>query len=493
VGLPRDEWLDLARKVDWTYRYASEEEIFPEALSGTPWLTHDAWATWSEAYRTSYSEYVRNQSAKDLSVLAVREALSKPRIRERLDPGWLQLVKFHQGAFALAEYAAATAELRMCRFGRDSAWRIMANLGALDEIRHTQIPIIMSHDLLGLDQNFDWTHKAYHTNNVMMIAARHMFDDGCLAANAIEIAIQLNFVFETGFTNLQFMALAAMADRAVDPLFEKALASIQTDEARHAQLGYPVVRTLIRHGGKEYVQSLLEKMWWRSWRVLIATTGTAMEYLTPLSARTRSFKEFMEEWVIQHFLRNLEEFELDLPWFWDLFLDELDHAHHSLQLALYSYREMLWFDEASPTEPERAWLRGKYPGWADTYEPIWDRIEGAWEQYGEAASLAYSLPALCNLCQLPAVFVRPYGNTACSLTYNGRNYLFCSQPCRWIFEQQPERFAEHRSVIDKVLAGDAPSDLIDLLQWMGHDTSDTMGKDLRRGLDPWRLAPLPRV
>ena len=72
-----------------------------------------------------------------------------------------------------------------------------------------------------------------------MIAARHLFDDMFLAADAIDVAIQLNFVFETGFSNLQFMAMAAMADGADDHLFEKALASIQTDEARHAQIGHP--------------------------------------------------------------------------------------------------------------------------------------------------------------------------------------------------------------------------------------------------------------
>ena len=57
-------------------------------------------------------------------MLGVRAALSKPRLFDDLDPGWVQLVKFHNGAVALAEYAGAVAELRMARFGRDSAWRI---------------------------------------------------------------------------------------------------------------------------------------------------------------------------------------------------------------------------------------------------------------------------------------------------------------------------------------------------------------------------------
>ena len=47
----------------------------------------------------------------------MRAALSKPRLFDDLDPGWVQLVKFHNGAVALAEYAGAVAELRMARFG----------------------------------------------------------------------------------------------------------------------------------------------------------------------------------------------------------------------------------------------------------------------------------------------------------------------------------------------------------------------------------------
>ena len=346
--LRRDDWLDVARKVDWTPRYVEERELFPEEISGRPWLTQDAWHGWNEAYRTTYREYVANQREKDAAVLGVRAALSKPRLFDDLDPGWVQLVKFHNGAVALAEYAGAVAELRMARFGRDSAWRTMATLGALDEIRHTQIPLLIGHDLLAHDGNFDWTHKAFHTSEWVILAARHLFDDMFLAADAIDLAIQLNFVFETGFTNLQFMAMAAMADRAHHHLFEKTVASIQTDEARHAQIGHPVLRTLLENGSRERAQYLIDKMWWRCWRLFLALSGTAMEYLAPVSARTRSFKEFMTEWVTEQFMKNLAEFDLEKPWFWDLFAEELDYAHHSFQLGLYTYRTTLWFDVAMP-------------------------------------------------------------------------------------------------------------------------------------------------
>ncbi len=489
----REHWLDLARKVDWDYSYVSEHEVFPTEISGSPWLLHAAWAGWNEVYRTTYREYVSNQRAKDESVMGVRSVLTKAHVSRELDPAWLQLLKFHNALFALSEYAAGVAELRMARFGRDSAWRTMATLGALDEIRHTQIPLLLGHDLLRLDGNFDWTHRAYHTTEWVMIAARHLFDDMILAADAIEVAVQLNFVFETGFTNLQFMAMAAIADGAHDHLFEKALMSIQTDEARHGQIGHPVLRTLIENGAGERVQYLVDKMWWRSWRILIALTGTSMEYLTPVGARARSFRQFMEEWIIDQFMKNLAEFGLERPWFWELFLEELDYAHHSLQLGFYAYRTTLWFDVATPTEEERLWLASAYPQWEETFGFFWDDVDRSWETEGEPGTFGYALPALCNLCQLPTVFVRPGHNTACTATANGRRYLFCSEPCRWIFTQELDRFGGHKSVIDRVVAGMAPAGLADLFRWMSLEAPVETGKDLRRGLNQWRLDPVPKA
>ena len=34
--LKRDEWLRLARKLDWELSYVSEKDAFPEAQSGRP-------------------------------------------------------------------------------------------------------------------------------------------------------------------------------------------------------------------------------------------------------------------------------------------------------------------------------------------------------------------------------------------------------------------------------------------------------------------------
>ena len=239
--LKREEWLHLARKLDWNYSYVSEKEVFPEEVSGRPWLPHAEWQAWDEPYRTSYTEYVTNQHAKEAAVRAVHDAVGKVEDFQKLDRGWLSAVKLHAATLPLAEFAAVVGNLRAARFGRDSAWRSTATFGAMDELRHTQIPLLVMQELVRWDVQFDWTHKFFHTNDWVAIAGRHLVDELLLASNPVEFAVAANFVFETGFTNLQFVGLSSMAHLVGDRMFEKMVQSIQTDEARHAQIGGPVL------------------------------------------------------------------------------------------------------------------------------------------------------------------------------------------------------------------------------------------------------------
>jgi toluene monooxygenase system protein A len=57
--LNREDWLPLARKLDWAFSYTTEQEVFPPVISGHPWLPHSSWQDWEEAFKTSYREYVQ--------------------------------------------------------------------------------------------------------------------------------------------------------------------------------------------------------------------------------------------------------------------------------------------------------------------------------------------------------------------------------------------------------------------------------------------------
>lgn len=482
----RDEWLPLARELDWELGYVDEREVYPEAISGTPWLGAAQWRSWDEPYRTTYREYVATQHAKDAALHAVRQAIGGAEDLARLDPGWRSVLKLHTATLPLAEFAAVVGNLRAARFGRATAWRNTACLGALDELRHTQLPLLLVHPWVEGDRQFDWAHRFFHTDDWVAIAGRHLIDELLLTADPIELAIGTNFVFETGFTNLQFIGLAAVAHQVGDRMFERLLQSIQTDEARHAQIGGPVLELVIAHDPAR-AQYLVDKWFWRSWLFFAVVTGFAMDYLTPLEHRRASFEEFVQEWVIDQFERSLAALGLARPWYWDSFVASLGSYHHMLYASAYSYRASVWFDMPMPGPAERSWLRSKYPHTWDQFDPIWARLGERWAASGPSVEW-YSHGAtpvgFCDLCQLVLCNGTPGHNDARTHVHGGRKRVFCSAPCQWIFEQEPERYADHRSVVGRILQGEAPANLLELLKWFGLDAG-MWGKDLHGGDYPW--------
>ena len=474
--LARQDWYDLARDMNWTLRYVTDEEAFPRDLAGPSDIADASWRTWDEPYKVTYADYVRNQSEKDTQVYAVKNAIARSNLFKQLDRGWLSTIFMHYGALAAAEYMASIAEARMARFGRAAAWRNMASYGALDEMRHAQIQLFFPHGLLNQDYwHFDWVHRFLHSNNWAAVAVRHMLDDMATGNHALGTATTLTYVFETGFTNLQFLGMAADAMKMGDVEFGTLISSIQTDESRHAQQGEPTLRILLKEGKKDEAQQMIDRMFWRSWRVFEAVSGTPMDYYIPLENRTMSFKEFMQEWILKQFLDQFEDFGLKRPWYWDIFVDEINWVHHSNHLGYWFWRPVMWWDpDVGISEAERAWLEEKYPGWNDSYGKMWDTITPYVAQRVNSGELGQTLPAtlpvLCNLCQLPIVRnpARQAGVEPYPLDYQGRHYTFCSEPCRWIFETAPERYQGHLSIVDRFVAGQIqPPTLEGAVQYMG--------------------------
>lgn len=485
--LQRKDWLDLARNLDWEFSYVKESEVYPDEICGRPSLPAKAWEKWEEPYRTTFNEYVKGQQSKNASVYAVQNAVGRVENFQKLSSPWISALKLYSATFALAEFAAVVGNLKGARFGRTSAWRTMANLGALDEMRHTEIPLTIMHELVKWDPQFDWVHRLYHSNNWIAIAARHMVDELLIGSDAIEAAISTNFVFETGFTNLQFLGLSALANGAGDYMFEEMSQSIQTDEARHAQIGPPVLR-VVAEADPQYAQYLVDKWFWRSWHLFAVVTGFSMDYLTPLEARQNSFKEFMQEWVLDQFLGSLKEFGLSRPWYWDTFVEELDYYHHMVYVSAYTYRSTTWFNMPMPSPEERAWLKSKYPQSWPKMEPIWNRIQERWKDCDPGVDMGVhgtSIIGFCDMCQIVLSSGTPQKNSARTLKHGNDKYIFCSEPCQWIFEKEPQKYAAHKGLVKRVLEGDAPPNLLAMLTQYFDLSYDTWGKDSYQGIYPW--------
>lgn len=474
--LARSEWYDLTRDMNWKFSYVTDEQVFPEELSKSFGVPTELWWTWDEPYKITYPEYVHIQAGKDAGVYSVNAVVNRSTLYEQLDPGWKSAILAHYGAVAVPEYTASIGEARMARFGRAAAWRNMATYGCLDETRHGQIQTYIPYTLLQKEPRADWAHRAFHTNEWGAIAARSLFDDMFAANDATSMAIQLTSTFETGFTNLQFLGMAADAMGVGDLEFSALISSIQTDEARHAQIGEPTMKVLAEAGKADIIQRLVDHMFWRSWKLFALLTGLSMDYYTPLEHRRHSFKEFMEEWINKQFLDLFRDLGLQKPWYWNShYQKELNWLHHAYHLGVWNWRPTVWWNPDAGVSPaERDWLEEKYPGWNDSFGKMWDVITDNVRAGDIPLTLPETLPMVCNMCHIPVC--TPAGRAAGFLDdpepvihdYQGRRYNFCSEPCKWIFTLNPARFRGHLGIVDRFVGGMIqPPDLVGALYYMG--------------------------
>ena len=344
---------------------------------------------------------MKTQREKDVGAYSVKAALSRSNFFKNASPHWKALLALHFSAVCWAEFHSASAFGRMTRFGRSPGLRNMATFGTLDEIRHGQIQIYFAYEFLRHDRVFDWCHKSSKTENWIIISLRHALDDIAHTRDAISAGIMLNMGLEQAFTNLQFVALSADAARFGDHTFATMLQSIQSDEARHAQIGEPLVRIMLENGRKKEAQQMVDVAFWRMWKQFSALSGIGMDYYTPLEHRENSLKEFMDEWVLGQFARSLEALGLDRPWYWDYLAYDIATFHHAQQIGVYIYRATEWWRPIAGVSPEeRDWLEEKYPGWNDTYGKCWDVIvdnirKGRYERTTPVAP-----PLICNMCGL---------------------------------------------------------------------------------------------
>ena len=298
----------------------------------------------------------------------------------------------------------------------------------------------------------------------------------CSASNAIEFAIATNFVFETGFTNLQFVGLSALAHEVGDRMFEKMVGSIQSDEARHAQIGPPVLATVVEHD-TAYAQYLLDKWFWRSWLLFAVVTGFAMDYLTPLEHRHA---------VVQRVHAGVGARSVPA-------LARRATASSSpgtgTPSSSRSTTTTTWSTRArTPTAPRlvrlrRARARTSAPGCARSTRESWPELDPVWERVTERWRADRPRQRLRRprhghrrvLRPVPARAVRTARRAehrATSSSTRAEATFSAPSPAGGSSSSEPERYARHKDVVKRVLAGEAPANLMALLrQYFGLTTT----------------------
>jgi toluene monooxygenase system protein A len=117
-----------------------------------------------------------------MAVYAVRDAVGRLENVQSLATPWINGLKIHAAVLPLAEFTGTIGNLRGARFGRDSAWRAMACFGALDEFRHTQIPLM--HELVRWNPTNNWFRQESHlTSQIATFSADYLCAMGLQSAS----------------------------------------------------------------------------------------------------------------------------------------------------------------------------------------------------------------------------------------------------------------------------------------------------------------------
>lgn len=145
--------------------------------------------------------------------------------------------------------------------------------------------------------------------------------------------------------------------------------------------------------------------------------------------------------------------------------------HHAYHLGVWMWRKTVWWNPAAGVTPEeRDWLEEKYPGWNASFGRTWDVITQNLLQGRTDLTLPETLPITCNMSGIPICGIPgdAWKLQDYPLEFGGRTYHFGSEIDRWIFQQEPGRYKDHLSLVDRFLAGlIQPPNLEGALNYMG--------------------------
>jgi phenol hydroxylase P3 protein len=219
-----------------------------------------------------------------------------------------------------------------------------------------------------------------------------------------------------------------------------------------------------------------------------------MDYMLP--KRVMSWKEAWEIYFEQGggaLFEDLGRYGLRMPKYAELALEGKQHVTHQLWAAFYNYTAATAFHTWMPDDEELDWLSAKYP---DTFDDYYRPRFEYWREQAEAGNRFYNptLPMLCQTCQIPMGFTEPGDPTTICFRqsdYDGNRYHFCSDGCKDIFDNEPEKYCQAWMPTHQVYQGNCGgATMPEVLAWyhlnVGEDNLDYADSPDRQRWEQWK-------
>jgi phenol/toluene 2-monooxygenase (NADH) P3/A3 len=370
---------------------------------------------------------------------------------------------------------------------------VACQMQSIDEIRHAQTQI---HTASNYNKYYNGMHAMVHQLPRMwyMTVPKSFFDDA-ITGGPFEWMIAIGFSFEYVLTNLLFVPFMSGAAFNGDLGTMTFGFSAQSDEARHMTLGLECIKFMLEQdpANLPIVQRWIDKWTWRGVRVL-SLVATMMDYMLP--KRVMSWKEAWEIYFEQNggaLFKDLARYGIRPPKCVEQATLEKEHISHQLWAGFYQWNFGTAIHTWVPTNDELDWLSSKYPTTFDKYyRPRWE----FWADMEKKGKRFYNqgVALNCQVCQFPMLFTEPGDpTTLCHrhARYKGEKYHFCSDHCKEIFDNEPEKYIQAWLPINQLFQGTCGGASIE--EWMkwvhlvpGQDNGPFEGSQDQRNFAMWK-------
>ena len=490
----KENYALLTRGLDWETSYQPMDKVFPQdKFEGI--VIHD-WDKWEDPFRLTMDAYWKYQGEKERKLYAIIDAFQQNNGQFNVtDPRYINTLKLFLTGVSPLEYAAHRGYAMAGRHFRGVGPRIACQMQAIDELRHAQTQI---HTISQYNKFFNGLHDFKHMHDrVWYLSVPKSYFDDAMSAGPFEFVTAISFSFEYVLTNLLFMPFMSGAAYNGDMATVTFGFSAQSDESRHMTLGLEIVKFMLEQdpANVPIVQKWIDKWFWRGYR-LLTLVSMMLDYMLP--KRVMSWKQAWEMYFEQNggaLFQDLSRYGIRMPKYHEVAAAEKDHLSHQAWATFYNYTHAAAFHTWVPEPAEMDWLSAQYPETFDRYYR--PRFE-FWREQQRAGKRFYNnaLPMLCNCCQIPMVFTEVNDPTKIcyrETTYQGDKYHFCSDGCRDIFVDEPEKYVQSWLPVHQIFQGNCGGATIpEVLAWyhiQPGDSGDFADSQDRANWERWTGKP----
>ena len=502
----KENYALMTRGLGWETTYQPMDKVFPQdKFEGIK--IHD-WDKWEDPFRLTMDAYWKYQSEKERKLYAIIDAFQQNNGHLNVsDARYVNALKLFLTGVSPLEYGAHRGFAMAGRQFRGVGPRVACQMQAIDELRHAQTQI---HTIGQYNKYFNGFHDWRHMyDRVWYLSVPKSYFDDAMSAGPFEFVTAISFSFEYVLTNLLFMPFMSGAAFNGDMATVTFGFSAQSDESRHMTLGLEVVKFILEQDPDNVpiVQKWIDKWFWRGYR-LLGLVGMMMDYMLP--KRVMSWGEGWEMYFEKSagaLFADLARYGIRMPKHWEVSVKEKGRVSHEIWSVLYNYGAATALHTWIPSDEELDWLSAKYP---DTFDRLYRPRYEYWREQKKQGKRFYNktLPMLCQTCQIPMIFTEPDDPTKIcyrETEYNGDKYHFCSDGCKDIFMDEPEKYVQAWLPVHQIYQGNCfPDDvdpsapgfdpLMEVLKWyhinFGHDNLDYEGSPDEQNWIKWKgLAP----